>query len=67
MISKILDFFKQPQFLIDLEVLEDLQIERDNLQYEVEVLRKTLNLKEKEYEVLLAKYVELKVEKDIAA
>ena len=67
MISKILDFFKQPQFWIDLEVFEDLQIERDNLEEEVKVLRKRLSLKEKEYKVLLAKYVELKVEKDIAA
>lgn len=69
MISKLLAWFKQPELDIDdfSEAYEDLQVELDNTKYAVKVLQDALNLKEKEYENLLSKYVELKVRKDVGS
>ena len=69
MISRLLAWFKQQKLDIDdfSEAYEDLQVELDNTKHEVKVFQDALNLKEKEYNNLLSKYIELKVEKDIAS
>lgn len=46
---------------------EDQQMKIDDLEATVETLKESAELKEKEYQTLLSKYIDLKVEKDITA
>lgn len=65
MINRLLTWFKRKPPELDINDFIDFQESVEDLEMEVESLKDALNLKEKEYQTLLSKYINLKVEKDI--
>lgn len=65
MISRIQNWFKRKPPELDIDDFIDFQESVEDLEMEVESLKNALSLKEKEYQTLLSKYIDLKIQKDI--